>query len=49
MHPSQIYDCFDLYEESGDIMTAINRAKQFKDIAVNNRDKTSGTKKFNEI
>ena len=49
MHTSQINACFDLYESTGDIMTAINRAKEFKDIAIHNRDKTPGTKKFNDI
>ena len=46
MHPSQIDTCFNIYEDTGNIMLAINKAKEFKDFALNNRDKNPNFKKY---
>jgi hypothetical protein len=49
MHPSQISYCFDLYENSGDIMKTINTAKDFKEFAIKNRNANPDLKNFNQI
>jgi hypothetical protein len=46
MHPSQIETCLDIYEDTGNMMLTINKAKEFKDFAINNREKNPNFKKY---
>jgi hypothetical protein len=49
MHPSQIDTCFHIYQNTGNMIDAINKAKEFKDYAINNRNNNPEFKKYFKV
>jgi len=49
MHPSQIDYCLDIYKNTGNMIDAINKAKEYKDFASRNRENNPALKKYFKV